>query len=557
MQHPVRFLALIAATLVAAGCGADREGPSASVEALSDPTPLAEPSDGGDHSDHSDHSDGRGTRCDEHAGAAAVAARPACIVDLGRLSRADCLRLALSSNRGFLVRHSQLDRAKLGETVAYSQVYAPQMSANYIFSNGPDAASAAVCPSPDAPTTSMIGVSEPVLGFNVQPFLNAGWNQQSEAIGGRDAYSSSYGLTISHMLLNIAERIRQQLPLTAAETSFYVAANNVILEGKTVELETTRAFFNVQRALAHVHVRERRVEEARRSLDQVADNVRKGTKAPAESIGANLVLNQALADLVVERGAEQDALEHLARELALPVSTPLMIVSEDLERHLPQLPNLDADLAQVHAHHEDLGNQAAEIALQIDNLKVQQDQAAPQILAGVTAQRSLLGHQPFGGDVQAGTAWSLEVSWSDPMDFKAAARAQADQIQDQIYEQTLAQREAEDDLEGRLRSTWRHIIRLRSTLELSVQRKSTEDSELAATLSRWSGGKTDYAEVSRAKVDVDNAEIQVADARCDLAIAHAEYQAILPAPTTEDGRRWEQTGAASPPCLVHPAALAP
>ncbi len=231
-----------------------------------------------------------------------------------------------------------------------------------------------------------------------------------------------------------------------------------------------------------------------------------------------------------------------------------MIVSEPLERVRP-LPDLPADLNQIHAHHEDLGNQSAEMVLAIDNLKVQQDQAAPQISAGVTAERTAIGHQPFSSDLQAGTAWSLQLSWSDPLDFKVGAHAQAQQLEDQIYEETLAQREAEDDLDSRLRSTWRRIERLRSTVELAVQRKTAEDSRLATTVARWSSGAIEYPQVTASKQDHDTAELQVIDARCDLAIAYAEYAAILPAPTTEDGRHWDQTGPAAPPCPLRFAAL--
>lgn len=467
-------------------------------------------------------------------------------IDLHRLSHADCLRLALARNRPFLIAHSTWDRARLGQTVALSQVYAPQLSANYTASNHQDSATLAVASSPSAPTTSTLGVSESVLGFEVQPFLNSAWYQAGDTATGRDSYTSSYGITVSHMLFNLAERVRQRLPLTTAETNDYIAANNVILAGKAVELATTTAFYNIQRALGHVRVREHRVEDARSFLALVEDNVAHGFKAPFETVTAALNLNQAQIDLVAERAGLQDTIEALARQLGLPVASPLGVQPEDLSGTGYRLPDLEQDLREVRAHQESLGIQVASIRLQLDMLRVQRDQIAPQISAGVSAQAYRTGHMPFAGDLQAGTAYSLILSWSDPLDFKAAARAQAHIIEDQINEATLALHDAEDDLERQLRSSWRHIEQLEATVRLSIQRVDAEHQNLAATLSRWRSGAIDNLEVVRSKQALDNAEIALLDARCDLAIAVATYRSILPAPLTDDGRHWEQTGPGAP-----------
>ncbi len=275
---------MIACLLLTGGCARGRaQRPADRVDAEADAalTPAGSP--------HAPGADGIRTA----SGLPAVPALPM-VVDLGHLTRQDCLRLALASNRTFLMRHSQMERARLGETVARCEVYAPQLTASYLLSNGPDAATACLTPSPTSPTTGMIGISEPLLGFNIQPFFNAGWNQAGDTLSGRDAYSSSYGLTVSHMLLNIAERIRQQLPITTAETNFFIAANNVVLEGKSVELETTRAFYNVERALGHVRVRERRRRwRSRGFLTRVQEDAcARPPRAPLEALAAQLVVNQ-------------------------------------------------------------------------------------------------------------------------------------------------------------------------------------------------------------------------------------------------------------------------
>ncbi len=471
---------------------------------------------------------------------------PAEMVDLGHLTRTGCLRLALWSNRPFLIKHSMWDRARLAETVALSQVYAPQLSASYTVSNHLDSASASLASPALAPITNTVGVSEPLLGFMLQPFVTSTWNQAGDAATGLDSYASSYGITVSHMLFNVYERIRQRLPLTTAETNYYIAANNVILQGKSVELDTATAYYNVLRALEHVRIRQRRVEDAVEFLTLVEDNVKHGFKAPFETLTAKLDLNQAQTDLVGEQATLKNAIEHLARELGVAVTSALAIVPEDIAAARP-MPALPDDLMRAQRFHENLGNQVASLALTLDNLRVSRDQAAPQISAGVTAQSVRVGHQPFGGDLSSGTSYALVFSWSDPLDFKAAARAQMHQLEDQIYEQTLTLKEAQDDLEQQLRSTWRSIDQLRHTVDLSAERMAAEKGNLDATMSRWKSGAIDNLEVTRSKQDLDSAEVQLLDARCDLSIAYESYRALLPAPTTEDGRAWGATGPLGPP----------
>lgn len=460
---------------------------------------------------------------------------PAAGVDLGRLGRDDCVRLALRSNRQFLIRHEAMERARQGVTIARSAVYAPQLTAVYVLSNRTDTG------------TATVRANEPVLGFDVQPFITAGWSQAPGATTGRTEYTSSYGVTVSRRLFGIAEHIRQRLPLSEADRALYAAANAMVIEGKRLQLEATRAFFSLQRSQARATVRERRVADAREFLQLVKDSVAHGFKAPFEELTASINLNQAEADLVSDLAALQESRERLARLLAQPVTAPVGIVAEDLAAAAPAVrPDVERDLVDVKAHHEDLGNQLSAIALEMDRLRVQRDRLAPDITAGFTAENQLTGHRPLDGEVRDERVYSLTLSWADPLDFKASARARYRQLRSEIEEKTLALRDAEDDLEQRLRSSHRRMGQLGSTVSLAQQRLEAERGKMAATMSRWESGAIDNLEVTRAKQDLDNAEIQLLDARIDAVIATAEYRAILPAPTTIDGRAWSDTGRAAP-----------
>jgi outer membrane protein TolC len=184
---------------------------------------------------------------------------------------------------------------------------------------------------------------------------------------------------------------------------------------------------------------------------------------------------------------------------------------------------------------------------------VQRDLLAPQITAAATAQRNLTGHAPFDGVILDDNVYSLTLTWSQPFDFDAGAFARLRQIQDEIHEKTLALHEAQDDLERQLRDAWRRRAQLAVTVALAEQRLAAEQGKMAATMSRWKSGAIDNLEVTRAKQELDSAEIALLDARIDHATAIEAYRAILPAATTIDGRPWNETGAPPP----HPSEDAP
>jgi len=495
---PRLSLALLALAL--AGCGSDRVAPpaptpGASVTAAPAPA-LPPPAEGV-----------------VPAAASAEAAAPAPV----RLTRADAVRLALEQNRPYLQKSSARERARLGQTVARAQVYAPKLHADYTrrrdgLDDGDVRAEA----------------SMPLLGFEVRPFAASAWNERSDPAAS-NAYDSSVGVTVSRRLLALHEHVRQRLPITQADSEFYVAANELVLQAKQLELESTRAFFTAQNAAARAKVRERRAADARQFLAFVAENVKQGFKAPVEELFASISLNQAEADLVRERAALRDAGERLLAILALPIGAPLDLVDEDVSVPPPAPARLEADIARQAAEHEELASQRARIDLARDRLKVARDAVLPVVAAGITAERRWIGERAYAGVDGHDDALSLTLSLDMPLDLQRAERARWQQSRRELDELELGTSETAARLERELRSVHRRIERLLLTVQLGERRLAAERSKLDATLKRYEAGAVDNLEVTRAKQDLDDAEVGLLDARIELALAAAEYRAQLPA----------------------------
>jgi outer membrane protein TolC len=448
-----------------------------------------------------------------------VIAQPSVPASASIYSRGDCLRLALASNRPFLNKRSALQRARLGQTIAESTVYVPRLDASYTMTNSDDVGS------------GKVGVVAPALGFSFEPFVTAGYAQNGDTLTTRDSWTTAYGITISRRLFSIHEHLRQRLPITLAEKDFYVAANHLAVEGKKLELETSRGFFAVQRTQSHLAVRARRVDDARAFLDATKDQVAHGFQAPVDEILASISLNQAEADLLDERTAMQNAKDHLMRLLAMPIGASVEIAEEDLAKAEYPLPELDRDVARAKTDAEELSNQAAEIQVQIDQLRIQRDLLWPQLTAAFTAEKQKTGDRMFDDRVRDENIYFLTLSYQLPLDLNRAARARYQQIKDEIAEKTLALREAEAALEEQLRATHRRIAQLQGTVRLAGLRLDAERGKMDAMMVRYNAGGVDSLEVTRAKQDLDNAEIALLDSRINLVLAVSEYRAQMPAAT--------------------------
>ena len=86
------------------------------------------------------------------------------------------------------------------------------------------------------------------------------------------------------------------------------------------------------------------------------------------------------------------------------------------------------------------------------------------------------------------------------------------------------------DLERTLRRGHRTIEQLSDTVQLAEQLRKAESDKLATTLTRYDKGMIDILEVTRAKQDMDTAELNLLESRIERIIQIARYQSNLPAP---------------------------
>lgn len=429
-----------------------------------------------------------------------------------RLTRQECIRMALSANRAYLQRVGARERARLGAEIALAELYRPVLRADYTAAT--EAADGG---------GGRIEAQLPFAGVEVRPFATTEWTDATEE------YTSAYGIAFSRRIFALAEHVRLRLPLSQAEVDYLAAAYELLAEAKTLEREVTRSFLAVQNAEARVRVRQDRVTDAKSFLDNVEQNVLHGFRPRADRLFAEISLNQAEADLVRERAAERDAVERLLNLLSQPLDASIDLQPEDLV-NLPELPaDFAADLEVLLVAHEDIVVQDARLDLLDERLRIARDDVAPEIFATFTAERRMTGTGPFGTQIEDEDRLALRFDLNLPLDGQRVEWARQLQLRRQITDQRLARAATVARLEQDLRATWRAWERSHTEAELAVTRVVIERDRLEAVLARYEAGEVDNLEVTRAKQALDDAEVRLLDARIGLVNTAAEYRALLPA----------------------------
>ncbi len=464
------------------------------------------------------------TRALEATAPEATAARTPGARSVAPWSLVEVKRRARLANRPFRDARTRVLAARLQVQVAWSEVFAPQLTATYNATNGSDDSG-----------SGRVGVRSTALGFDIEPYVRSDYRREGRL--GDDgsptseaAYTSAAGISISRQLFRIAEHLRKRLPVTQAERDLYVAANDLVLKARELELTATDAFLDVQQGEARRILRERRLDDAKSFAIEVRDKLANGFAAPLDGLNAELDVNQAEADLLAEDVALAASRRRFNDLLDRPLADPVVLQVEDLASAGATVASHDlvSDLARVLDAHETLGTKVRDLELAHDRRAIARDDLFPQVQATATAERrafgTAIGGNTDGFDTVAGLRFDLTL----PLDGWRAERArlrQADLDLDQLQRGIIT---ARNELESRLTAAHQRLAQVRTSIPLAESRLEIERRRLAAQLRLFQAGSVTNLEVVRAKRAVDEAELSLLQLRASLITTDTEYRSLLP-----------------------------
>lgn len=446
------------------------------------------------------------------------------------LPLADCLTMAVESNRDLRQQIGQAERARLGIIVARSAVYAPQLSATAARTRESLADAAAT--RSDA-ASSTLSLNTNAFGFTIAPTATEAWNGGD---GTADAtYTTSVGITVSRRLLALHEWARLSAPLTQADRAWAASVNSLALKTRRTVAEAARTFLALQKAEARMRLRESRLAQSKLSLVAVREAVAAGLKAPIEEANAVIEQNQAEADLLADRTEVANARDNLLSMLDRPLGGKVNLLPLQVETIAADLPPLETDRAAILAGHEELLNLRIDLDAALDQRRFQQDNVRPDIAASLAAERRWSGLSPGDiGSPEDVVTFTLRLDM--PLDAWAGARAELAIREREVRELRLRIRNRESDLEREVRGLHRRIDRLVTGVDLAQQRLVAERDKFRATEASYQSGRVDNLELTRARQTLDSAEVNLLESRIDLALALRDREVLIPPPDAGNRR---------------------
>lgn len=429
-----------------------------------------------------------------------------------RLTLAQSQDIARRQNRELRTIQNNFMSALAGRRIADSEVFAPTLDLSQRFSDSDDAGEA----------RAEINYLAP-LGIEITPFISERYNGPSDS-----PEFSTLGVTLNRRLFSTAERWRLRQPLTRAERALLQAQNTLQQQTREIDFNVMRTFLALQRVDNRLRVRQARVTDAMEFYNTVTNSVALGLSPSNDIVNARINLNQAEADILIEKANLQDRTEALLNLLGYDVTNRLDIVPYDVSATTSNSIDLSADTANLLKRHESLLNEHLDIDQARIDLKIQKDLLRPQFGIALSGEHRSEGLDPFNDRVDASDPYTLQLTYSTPLDGKKADKARLEQLELAMENMIAALKGSENILVIQLRSTYRTIERLKIQVDLSRQRLAAERQRLVATLVRYEDGNVDNLEVTRAKQAVDDAEINLIDTTIDLVLAEEEYHSLLP-----------------------------
>jgi len=438
-------------------------------------------------------------------------------VALADIDLAGCLRLALTHNRALRRSELQVERQRMERLAAWRSLIDPNLRADYQLEEGPDTASAS------------LRADLHTFGFDVDPFIELDFDED-----GSERYQSSYGVAVSRQLLRVHEPLRQRLPMNRAARAFLTALNQRLLELRSLRLRVTEGFYDIQRLKRRVAIRASRATDAEQFLEDVRVRVANGFAAPVEETNAAIQLNQAQADLLREETNLQNARERLLILLGQDLDSELSIREEAVPTKVlgaDELP-LATDSVLLLRQHERVRNQLLDMEILRQERQVSGDRLLPDLEGTLTWEREQSGDEAFDGghEDRVSVGFSLGI----PLDGYAVERARLRQDHLRLQQEALRLAEIRNELLQELRRIHRRIAQLQLTIDLARERVASERAKLDATIQRYEAGALDNLEVTRAKEELDRAELDLLEARIGRILEMARYNSLLP--SERDGR---------------------
>ncbi len=310
-----------------------------------------------------------------------------------------------------------------------------------------------------------------------------------------------------------------QANLAAAQALFRQTAQDVALSGAS-------AFFNVLKAQQLTTVRAAQLEKAEGQLKQAQAQVRAGTAAQADVLQAQAQVAQAQVDLLAARSQIETTKGLLRSVLAMDLFAPLEV--QDPASPPPAVTlATEAAVREAEANRPEIAKAVADIAASTAALALAYSNTGFQVSVGLNGTYVISSTTP---GLTNTTGWTLGGTISFPLFDGGRGEAAIKEAEANLR---AAQAKAEGIRISVRQDAYQAIlaaIQARANLEATQSAQAASEAALQAAEGRYRAGVGTILEVTTARAQAAQAEVNAITARYDQQAALATLRHALGRP---------------------------
>jgi outer membrane protein TolC len=359
----------------------------------------------------------------------------------------------------------------------------------------------------DTDTARATMVLPTVSGFDLSTSIEADHDRDN------DADTAAYSVRLSKQILGADSARERRFVIEESLIDEAMALNQVTRQRRQLVLEVRQAFYQVIRDLQSLPVQERRLERARKNLEQALER-----EKPLDISTARIEIPaNELAVLAAQR-AIATGLDNLKVVVGLPVTDELQ-VREDFAFRLVQNRVAD-DLDYAAEHDEEFLNNRLEGVRRGQQVEIARTKVWPDVVLAVTRDgySDPPGFNLEGGDeltLSLGLAWDWGRRGAKARLMQAINAVRRNRIDYFALSQSKGQR---------LRELDRQIVETGRSIELQDQRIALVTRQVELFSDRWENGEIDILELVRSQNDLENSKVELISLKARYMELVAQYE---------------------------------
>ncbi len=411
------------------------------------------------------------------------------------LSIADCTLYALEHSPRLHKLQIEHEDKEL-QTVVEKAVYSPHLRLDTTRNQSADT------------ETGEVGVVLPTLsGFDLTTTLEANHSR------GDDGEGAAFSVRLSKQILGGDSRRERAFRIEESVIDQAIALNQVTRQRRQLALDVKAAFYRIIRDLQSLPVQQRRLERARKNLEQAIER-----EKPLDINTARIEIPASELAVLAAQRALATGLDNLKVVIGMPVTEELGI-DESFEFRLAQT-DVTTDLEYAAAHDEEFLNNRLENVKRKQRADIARTKVWPEVVLAVERQKA---SDPPGyeldGDGELILSLGLAWDWG-----RRGEKARLTQAVNAIRQNETDYFIITQAKTQRLRELERQLQETASSVELQQQRVELMGRQVELFNDRWENGEIDILEVIRSQTDLENSKVELISLKAAYMERLAEYE---------------------------------